>query len=154
MDCRLQVSFSRLWYFPAPYSNEMILKIKNISWVFFPFKESTSNFKLFQKKKIDIANVFPILRTVKDFVRPLTKKPHFRTSFDSQHVKGSQTIVKSSWEHFYHIFPSPWGGMIWNISPLLKFQMIGVFVNTWTADYNYPVPDCQNLLFPVQMQLS
>ena len=28
-----------------------------------------------------------------------------------------------------------------------------VFVNTITADYNYPFPDCENLSFPIQMQL-
>ena len=25
--------------------------------------------------------------------------------------------------------------------------MLGVFVNTWTADYKYPVQDCENLHF-------
>ena len=44
--------------------------------------------------------------------------------------------------------------MIWETFPLLKFEMIGVFVNTWTADYKYPVPDCENLPFPIQMKLS
>ena len=78
---------------------------------------------IFKKKMIVIADVFPKLQTVKDLVRPLTIKRCFRTSFDSQHVKGYQTLVKSSWERFYHTFPSPWGGMIWNISPLLKFEL-------------------------------
>ena len=55
---------------------------------------------------------------------------------------------------FYHIFPSLWEQMIWETFPLLKFEMIGVFVNTWTADYKYPVPDCENLPFPIQMKLS
>ena len=45
---------------------------------------------------IVIANVFPKLQTVKDLARPLTKKRCFSTFFDSQHVKGSQTLVKSS----------------------------------------------------------
>ena len=44
--------------------------------------------------------------------------------------------------------------MIWKISPLYKFEMIGVFVNTWTADYKYSIPQCENLQFPIQMQLS
>ena len=44
--------------------------------------------------------------------------------------------------------------MIWKISPLLKFEIIGVFVNTWTADYKYPLPDCKSLSFNIQMQLS
>ena len=50
------------------------------------------------------ANVFPNLQTVKDLVRSLTKKRRFRTHFDSQHVKESQTLEKSSWDQFYHVF--------------------------------------------------
>ena len=44
--------------------------------------------------------------------------------------------------------------MIWKISPLLESEILGVFVNTLTADYKFPVPDCENFLFPIQMQLS
>ena len=44
--------------------------------------------------------------------------------------------------------------MIWRKSPSLKFEIIGVFANTWTADYKYPVPDCGNLPLPIKMQLS
>ena len=39
-------------------------------------------------------------------------------------------------------------------SPLLKFEMIGVFVNTLAASYKYPVLDCENLALPLEMQLS
>ena len=56
--------------------------------IFVRLMESTSNLKLFQKKKIVIANIFPKLQTVKDLLKPLSKKRHFRTSFNSQHVKG------------------------------------------------------------------
>ena len=45
---------------------------------------------------IVIANIFPNLQTVKDFVRSLSKKRCFRTHFDSQDVKGFQTLAKSS----------------------------------------------------------
>ena len=48
-----------------------------------------------------MATVFPKLQTVKDLVRPLNKKCHFRTSFDSQDVKESEKIVKSPRGHFY-----------------------------------------------------
>ena len=44
--------------------------------------------------------------------------------------------------------------MIWKISHWLKFEIKGLFVNTWTADYKYPVPDCENLPFRIQIQLS
>ena len=59
---------------------------------------------IFQKKKIVIANVFPKLATVQALVTPLTIQRRLKTSFDSQQVKRFQTKVKSSWEHFYHIF--------------------------------------------------
>ena len=115
--------------------------------------ESTSNFKNFLKKKMVIPNVFPKLETVKDLVRPLSKKYRLRTFLDSQHVKGPQTLVKSESDHFYHIFPSLWGSMIWKKSPLFQFKIIGVFVNTLAIDAKYPEPDGKNLPFPIQMQL-
>ena len=110
--------------------------------------------KIFKEKNIVIANVFPKLRTVKDLVRLLSKKRRLKTSLDSEHVKESQKLVTSVWEHFYHIFLSVWGEMISKIAPLLKFQIIGIFVNTMTADYQCPVPDSKNFLFPIQIQLS
>ena len=44
--------------------------------------------------------------------------------------------------------------MIWEICPLSKFEILAVFLNTWTADEEYPVQDCENLQFPIQIQLS
>ena len=85
---------------------------------------------------------------------PLTIQRCLKTFFDSQHVKRFQTLVKSSWEHFYHIFSWLWGEIIWKTSPWFKFGIIGLFAKTWTAQYKYPVPDCGNLLFPIQIQLS
>ena len=109
---------------------------------------------ILKETKILIANVFLKLHTAKDFFWSLSKKRHFRTSFASQHVKGSQRLAKSAWEHFYHIFPSLWREIIRKISPLLKFEITGVLVNTLNADYRSPVPDSHNLSFPIQMQLS
>ena len=109
---------------------------------------------IFKKKKIVIANVFPKLATVQGWVTSLTIQRCLKISFDSQHVKRFLTLVKSSWEHFYHIFSSLWGEMIWKISPWLKFESRGLFVTTCTADYKYPVTDCENLPFPFQIQLS
>ena len=109
---------------------------------------------IFKKKKSVIANVSLKLTTAQGLVTPLTIQRHLKTSLDSQHVKQFQTLVKSSWGHFCHIFSSLWGEMIWKISPWLKFHIIGLFVTTWTADYKYPVRDCENLPFPIQVQLS
>ena len=108
----------------------------------------------FKKKNIVIANVFPKLATVQGLVTPITIQRRLKTSFDSQHVKRFQRQVKSSWEHFYHIFSPLWGQIIWKTSAWLKFGMTGLFVNTRNAYYKYPVPDCENLLFPIKIQLS
>ena len=101
-----------------------------------------------------MGNVFPKLATVQGLVTPLTIQRRLKTSFDSQHVKRFQKLVKSSWENFYHIFSSLRAERIWKISPWLKFEIMGLFVKTWTADYKYPVRDCENLPFPIQIQLS
>ena len=110
--------------------------------------------KIFEKKMIAITNVFPKLKTAKDLVKKLSRKGRFRTSFDSQNVNGCQTLVKSTWEHFYHIFGSLQREMAWKVSPLLKFETLVVFVNTLTTDDKYLVWDCENLKFPIQLQLS
>ena len=80
---------------------------------------------IFQKKEIVIANVFRKLAPVEGLVTPLTIQRRLKTSFDSQHVKRFQTQLKSSWKHFYHIFSSLWGEIIWKISPWLKLEIIG-----------------------------
>ena len=53
---------------------------------------------------IVINTLFRKLQTISDLVRPLLKKHRFRTPFNGEHVKVSQTLVKSSLEHFHYIF--------------------------------------------------
>ena len=40
------------------------------------------------------------------------------------------------------------------MSSLAIAEILEVFVNILTADYKYPVQDCENLPLPIQMQLS
>ena len=109
---------------------------------------------ILRKEMIAITNVFPILQTAKNLVRPLCEKRRFRTPFDSQHVKVSLILTKSPREHFYHVFSSFLGKLIWKMSPLMLGKILGVFVNTYTADGKYPVQYCENLQFPIPTQLS
>ena len=102
-------------------------------------------FNIFQKEMIVIANVFLRLQTVKDLVKSLYKDRRFRTSFGNQHVKWFQTLVKSAWEHFYHIFWSLLEKMNFKISRLLNFEILVVFVRTLTADETYPFGHSANL---------
>ena len=50
--------------------------------------------KILKKKGMVIATVLPKLQTLKDFVRPLSKKRSFGTRLDSRHVKVSRTLAK------------------------------------------------------------
>ena len=73
---------------------QLSLKAKTFSETFVPFLEATSNFKHFEKNIMVIATLFRKLQTVKVLVRALSKKHPFRALFYSQHVKGSQILVK------------------------------------------------------------
>ena len=117
----------------------------------FHFLDFQQVLNILKKNMIVIANVLTILQTVKESVRPLSKKGRFRTSFDSQHFKTSEKLVKSAWEHFYHVFSSLWEDMSWKVSPLVKFEIFGVSINTLNAHDKYPVWDCKNLQVPIQM---
>ena len=81
---------------PLPIQMHISEKRKTFSKFFVRYLESTSSFKDLEKKRMMvIANVFPKLQSVKNFVRPLCKKRRFRTRFDTQHDKVSQILAKS-----------------------------------------------------------
>ena len=64
-------------------------KWKTFSQFFLLFLESTSNFKHFETNMMVIANEFPKLQTMKNFVRQHCKKRRFGTPFHSHYVKVS-----------------------------------------------------------------
>ena len=61
---------------------------------------------ILEKKMSVIATLLRKLEAVKDLVRPFSKKRRFRTSFETQQVKLSQTLVRSDLDSFHNIFPS------------------------------------------------
>ena len=64
--------------------------------VLFHFWHLHQILNILEKKMMVIATLFRKLQTVKDLVRPLFKKHRFTNSFQNQHVKGSQSLVKSA----------------------------------------------------------
>ena len=64
-----------------------------------------------------IANVFPKLQTVKNFVRPLCEKRRFGKPLEKENLKVSKTIAEYPWEIFYHFFSSFWEKVILKMSP-------------------------------------
>ena len=63
---------------------------------FFPHvRDLHQIFNILEKNMMVIANVFPKLQTLNNFVAPLCKKRRFGTPLDSEHVKASRIIAKS-----------------------------------------------------------
>ena len=134
---------------------QMQLSKERISFseFFFPFLKFIYFFEHFEKKTMTlITYVFQKIRTAKDAVRQMSKKPRFRTLSDSQHVKWSQTLVISVRQHFYHICSSLWAKLIWKVSFLVICDILGHFVKILTAGDKYY--HSENFLQPIQMQLS
>ena len=101
-----------------------------------------------------ITNVFPKLQTMKNFVRPLCKTRRFGTRFDSQHMRVSQISAKSPSEHFYHVFSSIWGKLIWKMFPVLLGEVLEKFLNKGTAESKYSIEDWENLQLPTPVLLG
>ena len=87
-----------------PIQTQLSEKQKTFSEFFFPFLESTSNFKHLRTKMMVIANMFRKLETGKNFVTTPCKKCCFGTRLDSEHVKVFQIVAESTWERFFHVF--------------------------------------------------
>ena len=149
---RILLKIGRICHFQFKYHS---LKKEKI-FLKFLFHLSTLHqiLNILKKKMVPIANVFPKLQTVKILVRALSKNRCFRKRFDSQHVKVSQILVKSPWGHFSHVFSSFLKKLIWNISLVLLREVLGMFLNTLSADCKYLIEDWENLQLPIQMQLS
>ena len=139
--------------FQLPIQMQLSEKRKTFSEFVVPSLESTSNFKHFERILV-IANVFVSLQTVKNLVRTLSKQRCFRTRFNSQHVKVSQILAISPWRRFYHVFSSFSLKLTRKMLPLAFGEILWASVNTVTTDGKCFVQHCENLLFPIQMQLS
>ena len=100
-----------------------------------------------------MAYIYPILRTANDVVRKMSKRPPFRTPFNSQHAQGSQTLPKSALLYFYDIFSSSRRNYRWKMSVLVIYEILGLFVNILTADHNYHLCNRENLQQFIKMQL-
>ena len=84
---------------PHPIQMQFSKKQMSFQNVLLHFWNLRSLFKVLKKKRWTKKDyVFPKLKTTKDLVRPVYKKRRFRTPFRTQHVKGSQTLVKSAWK--------------------------------------------------------
>ena len=84
-----------------------------------------------------MAYIVQKLKFAKQLVRPMSKKRRFRTTFHSQYVKLSETLVKSLWQHFYDTFSSIWVKLLRDLSPLMICEILGRFIYTLFVDEKY-----------------
>ena len=81
------------------------------------------------------------------------KKSCFRRPFGSQDVNGHQTLLESAQEQFYPTFSSFGDKLGQKNSLLVRSEILGLFVNTLTADHRYSGDNRENLSQPFQMRL-
>ena len=61
----------------------------------------------------------------------------FRTPFRSHSVHGTQTPLKSVWQHVYHNFLLREDKLSQKTSLFLRCEILGLFHNTLVADHMY-----------------
>ena len=101
-----------------------------------------------------IAYVFPKLKTAKYVVKEASKNSHFKRRFDKLNGKRSQTLLQSEGQHLYHIYWSTRKQLSVKKYLLVIWKMLGLFVNTLTADEKFSVLSTGNLTQPIQIYLS
>ena len=84
----------------------------------------------------------------------MPEKPYFRTAFGNQPVNGKETLLKSARHYYYPIFPWIWDKLSWKKSALVSSKILGLFVNTLTAEYMYSDRNMQTFTQQVQTLLS
>ena len=84
----------------------------------------------------------------------MPEKPYFRTAFGNQPVNGYQTLLKSARQYLYPISPSIRDKLSWKKSVLVGTKILGLFVNTLTAEYKYSRRNMQTFAQQVQTPLS
>ena len=101
-----------------------------------------------------MAFLCPVLRTAKDVVKEVSKKSQFRKPFGKRHGTRSQRLMKSEDQHLYHISWLLLTQLSRKKSLLVICKILGLFVNTFTADGKYSLLRRDNLASSTYMQFS
>ena len=101
-----------------------------------------------------IAYLFLRLRPAKIVVRYMCKKSHFRLPFQKEHGKLVSTLFKFERQHLYHIYCSTGRELSCKKSRLVIWESLRRFVNTISAVDKCSLPNGDNLMQPIHMELS
>ena len=109
---------------------------------------------ILRKKMTFIAHLFLRLRPAKYVVRCMWKKSRFRLPFQKEHVKLVSTLFKFERQHLYHIYWSTGKHLSSKKSLLVIRESLRLFLNTRSAVGKCYLPNRDNLVQPIHMQLS
>ena len=84
----------------------------------------------------------------------MPKKSCLEVSFEKQHRKRPQTLLKFAWQNLYHIYWSLWRQLTFKKFLLVICKISRLFPNTLSADGKYSLLNRDNLTQPIQMQVS
>ena len=101
-----------------------------------------------------IAYLFLRLRPGKNVVRYMYKKSHLRLPFQKEHGKLVSTLFKFGRQYVYHIYWSTGRQLSCKKSLLVIWESLRLFVNTMTAVDKCSLPNRENLMQPIHMELS
>ena len=118
------------------------------------FLKSRLNFEDFQQKVTLIANFFLKLWTPKNVFKQMSKNSCFRGTFNKQHGKVDQTMLKSERHQLYNIYGSLWRKVSWKKSLLVICKVLIMFAIILNADDKCFLLNRDNLRQPIQMRLS
>ena len=109
----------------------------------------------FSKKKMALlAYLFLRLRPAKNVVRYMCKKSRFRLPFQKEHGKRVSTLLKFEQQHLYDIYWASGRQFSCKKSLLVRWKNLRLFVNTMGAVDKCCLPVRDNLVEPIDMQLS
>ena len=109
---------------------------------------------ILRKKMTLLAYLFLRLRPAKIVVRYMCKKSRFRWLFPKKHGKLVSTAFKFEGQHLYHIYCSTGRQLSCKKSLLVIWESLRRIVNTMSAVDKCSVLNRDNLMQPIQMQLS
>ena len=109
---------------------------------------------IFRKIMTLIAYLFLRLRPAKNVVRYMCKKSSLRLPFEKEQGKRVSTLLKSYCSDLYHIFCSMGREFSCKKSLLVIWEGLRLFVQTMSAIDKCSLPNGDNLMQPIHMQLS
>ena len=84
----------------------------------------------------------------------MAKRPYFRTRFGKKRFSDFETLFKSERQNYYRIIAWIWDKLSWKNSVLVRSEILGLFVNTLTAEYRYFCRNIKNFPQKIQTHLS